>query len=97
VKVLASVLLAVCSVLILSSAGGADVPDRPDGVAENAWISINYGLGLVVERERPPARTGTDLRGVPTVEGYFAVKRQGRWWRLEASRQSSYVPTSDSR
>jgi hypothetical protein len=94
VRVVARVLLAVCSILILSNAGSADAPDRPDGVDQDHWIPISDSVGLVIDHPLPPSRsTRHELRA---VEGYFAVKQHGAWWRVD-TRSPAFVPTSASR
>lgn len=69
---------------------GSDAPDRPSGVAKEAWIPISERLGFVVVA--PPSSglgtLGGDRRQVllvpgptPPIQGYFMVKRPSGWSR----------------
>lgn len=70
----------------------AGAPDRPAGVQPSAWIALGKNLGFVVQRERP-GRIATQQGA--TVDGYFVVKRNGGWWRLDAHAESSFIPSTD--
>jgi hypothetical protein len=52
---------------------------RPPGVAASAWVPINSRMGFVVQQ-----RATAPQQRIPTVQGYFVVKRNGSWWRLDA-------------
>jgi hypothetical protein len=67
----------------LSSALGADAPDRPPGVAAQDWVPMGERVGLVIVRSGttgPADRTGLFLQ--PPVQGYFMVKGRDTWSRL---------------
>ena len=65
---------------------GQTAPDRPQGVAAGAWISLNPRLGFVVA---PPAKVpmgvGANAQALvlaPPVEGYFMIKGATTWSRV---------------
>lgn len=64
----------------ISSAQSFSVqPPPPAGVAPSQWISISGKLGFVVEPQ-----LGAFPRKQPqTINGYFVVRRDGRWRRVQ--------------
>ena len=66
--------------LPIMPAHSADAPSRPPGVSAPAWVPISDSLGFVIQQKRP-ARAGEQL---PAALGYFVVKRDGHWLRLDS-------------
>jgi hypothetical protein len=54
-------------------------PARPPGIAASAWVPINSRMGFVVQQ-----RATVPQQRIPTVQGFFVVKENGTWWRLDA-------------
>jgi len=62
----------------------SDAPDRPPGVAKDAWVPINDRVGFVVV---PPAvgpvrMSPQALLLMPPVSGYFMLKSRSGWTRM---------------
>ena len=67
----------------LSSAIGADAPNRPPGVAAMDWVPISDSAGIVLLHTARPKLSPTplDLLPAPPAEGYWMVKRAGGGWQ----------------
>jgi hypothetical protein len=63
---------------------GSDTPDRPPGVAKDAWIPINDRVGfVVVPAPNGPVRMSPQaLLLTPPVSGYFMLKSRSGWTRM---------------
>ena len=64
---------------VVSAQSPADEIGPPPGVAASAWIEISPRFGFVVQgqgRDRPHS----------SLDGYFLIRRQGRWWHIAAPR-----------
>ena len=72
---------------------GAQLPwsPRPPGVSPDRWIPISGTLGIVIVRTEPPVTTQPRGTIPQSLEGYFAVRHAGRWWRLRAT-QAGLLP-----
>ena len=79
---IASVVL-VTAAFGLSSAVGADAPNRPPGVSAMDWVPISDSAGIVLLHIARPQlnRTPLDLVAAPRAEGYLMVKRAGGGWQ----------------
>jgi hypothetical protein len=62
----------------------ADAPDRPPGVAKEAWIPINDRVGFVVvpSTKEPVRASPQTLMLMPPVSGYFMLKGTSGWTRM---------------
>ncbi len=62
----------------------SDAPDRPPGVAKDAWVPINDRVGfVVVPRAKEPIRISPQaLLLMPPVSGYFMLKSGSEWTRM---------------
>jgi hypothetical protein len=71
------------SLVVTPLVRGQGVPDRPQGVAAGAWISLNPRLGFVVAPTvRAPVAGANALLLAPPVEGYFMIKGETGWSRV---------------
>jgi hypothetical protein len=52
----------------------------PSGVAAGSWVQISKSLGFVIERQLGAPGAGQ----LPIAQGYFVVKRNGHWLRLDS-------------
>jgi len=82
-----AVLAVILSLAFIIPALGNDARSRPDGVSAEEWVAISDNLGLVVVSQYPPKGTGviadrTLLLVTPPINGYFMVRRGGKWQRL---------------
>lgn len=66
--------------LPIMPAHSATALNWPPGVSASARVPISDSLGFVIQQKRP-ARAGEQL---PTALGYFVVKRDGHWLRLDS-------------
>jgi len=62
----------------------SDAPDRPPGVAKDAWIPINDRVGfVVVPPTKGPVRSSPQvLLLTPAISGYFVLKNSSGWTRM---------------
>ena len=62
----------------------SDTPDRPPGVAKDAWVPVNDRVGfVVVPPTRGPVRMSPQvLLLTPPVSGYFMLKSPSGWTRM---------------
>lgn len=74
--------LATFIILPAAHAAGSSAPSRPPGVTASSWIPITQGLGAVIERPMPDRYSGG--RQMPSALGYFVVRRDGHWLRLDS-------------
>jgi len=79
---IASIVLVAAAAIVLSSAAGADAPNRPPGVGILDWIPISDSLGIVLVRPATRPVDPTALLLAPPAEGYLMVKRAAGWRRL---------------
>jgi len=80
---LLSIAAALAILTVVSPARSSDAPSvpaltRPPGVSATDWVPISQNLGFVIERQ-----AGRSDDAVPTVKGYFVVRRSARWLRVE--------------
>jgi len=79
---------------VSSAAFSADEPKpatRPPGVEESNWIPITETYGLVITKDARPHTVVTGLDGVrreypvkpKSVMGYYVIRRDGNWCRIE--------------
>ena len=81
---LAIALLALIFVLALPTARSALRMEHPPGVAAQAWIPMGESAGFVV--------TGSTM---PTLRGYFAMKRGNAWYRIDTIPEAGIAPTAN--
>ena len=76
-----SILVALVCAATMAAADG---PDRPNGVQASDWVPISARLGIVLvhSKNAPVAGAPQALLLRPPANGYFMVKRGGRWVRL---------------
>ena len=62
----------------------SDAPDRPPGVAKDAWVPINDHVGfVVVPYAKEPVRISPQvLLLTPPISGYFMLKSRSGWTRM---------------
>lgn len=82
-----SVTLASLAIALFSFSAatlGADVPDRPPGVAANNWVPISERIGLVLVQTESPSvpRPSQPLMLRPPANGFFMLKGADGWTRL---------------
>jgi hypothetical protein len=64
--------------------GGLATNDRPAGVPQSAWIAISKTFGFAVAKSLPATHApGLENEQLPAASGYFAVRHQGHWLRLD--------------
>src|SRR4051812_46771051 len=85
---------AFACLMLTSIASAADAPKppvRPPGVDEARWVAINENFGFVISKDaRFPTITDPvtgEKKKMPstresTVSGYFSVRREGVWCRI---------------
>lgn len=82
--------IALVSAVAVMHAMGADAPNRPEGVAPSEWAPVSDTLGIVLVQQTPDpiAPPGSNAGGLGGAilsrpeNGYFMIKRAGRWVRL---------------
>ena len=76
--------LLVMALAFASVVGSSDDPDRPPGIAKDAWILITANVGFVVvpRTMKPAGGTAQPLALAPSVSGYFMLKRASLWSRI---------------
>jgi hypothetical protein len=69
---------------IAQSVHSSDAPDRPPGIAKNAWIPMSDRVGFVISQPKgAPARMSPQVLLVaPPVSGYFMLKGASGWTRI---------------
>jgi hypothetical protein len=72
---------------IAQSVRSSDAPDRPPGVATNAWVPISDKVGFVISQPKDePARLSPQVLLIaPPVAGYFMLKGASGWTRIVIS------------
>jgi hypothetical protein len=76
--------LLVAALAVKPFVRGADAPDRPPGVAKEAWIPVNERLGFVIVPQNisPAPISPQPLLLTPPVSGYFMLRGASRWSRI---------------
>jgi len=65
-----------------AQAAGPSRPDRPHGVVSTSWVPITHDFGAVIEDRMPDRYSGSQR--LPSARGYFVVRRDGHWLRLDS-------------
>lgn len=74
--------LATLTFMPAARAVGSPAPGRPPGISVSSWVPLTRDLGAVIEQRTPDRYSGD--RSLPAVLGYFVVRRNGRWLRLDS-------------
>jgi hypothetical protein len=76
--------LLIAALAVTPVVRGADAPDRPPGVAKEAWISVNERLGFVIVPRilGPSGVAPQPLLLTPPVSGYFMLRGASGWSRI---------------
>jgi hypothetical protein len=85
VKAIAVAILILASVFAVHFALGASGADRPAGLDERNWISVNDRLGFVVTTPHLQPGPGGDAQVLlltPPTEGYFMIRASTGWQRI---------------
>jgi hypothetical protein len=72
------------SISIQHTIGAAD-SDRPAGISADAWIRLQDTVGIVITSRQTSATPTLP----PRATGYFVVKHDGVWLRLDPLTPSS--------
>ena len=56
-RILAPLLILVGTGLLVSTATGADAPDRPPGIQADHWVSLGKSIGVVLTSEEDGSQT----------------------------------------
>jgi hypothetical protein len=74
--------LATLTYMPAARAVGVSAPSRPPGVTASSWIPITQRFGAVIEQ--PMADRFSGGQPLPSALGYFVVRRDGHWLRLDS-------------
>jgi hypothetical protein len=67
------------------------VPDRPGPIPEGLWIPLTPDLGFVQTGQQVTAY-GFNPELATSVSGFFMVRRDGRWSRIEIATSAQLRP-----
>ena len=84
-------IIAFATLALTSFAADPPPATRPSGVDEAHWVALSETFGFVVTKDSPvvhrfDSKTGKRItfvpKYVPSVTGFFAVRRDGVWCRV---------------